>query len=781
MPSFGAKADRCDSTPAHCDPKNCQKAFSGAGSSCAVRASSPSSASRNIERAAAAPTIPILPPPSEFVGGSTTTPTNPSNPYVSAVPEIDVCGSGQGGVRCPGAGSNGYFYRCCSSAGHCGPKNDDQGIYCGAGCQGNFGECAFNKQPPTSPATPPKTVGAGDTCGPIVNAKCGAGLCCSGSNFCGTGPDFCGAANWCQPKWGACSGSKMVKLAFGIDLSARVVVPLLKDFGALDRVIARPFRLLDILTHQAQTSTGVHQYSVMAPSSPVSVGGKSLVHSRSSSSSPPAKQQKLTGRAFYESIKSPKYILAPMVDQSEFAWRLLTRSFIPPAEQPSLLAYTPMFHARLFKQTQTFRDHHFQPTRTGLVSSPGQYSQPESDAKQTPYLDGHPTHDRPLIVQFCANNPEDFLEAAKHVSPHCDAVDLNLGCPQGIARKGHYGSFLQESPNLIHSLISKLAQNLDIPVTAKMRILDTKEETLRYASLLLDAGASWIAVHGRRREQKGHETGLADWTVIRYLRNMLPRGTVIFANGNVLGQEDLDRCLQVTGADAVMSAEGNLCDPAIFAGGEGRKAGEQSGEYWRGRDGKGGWRMDAVMRRYLDILYKFVLEKDPPERTPLFNLGNIPTLSNTTADPEPSSTNTTSTSSAPPPPTKSHPNRPTNDDPPPPHKKRKHTRSARPSSPNLLAVQAHLFHFLRPLLSKHTHIRDKLARAQPGDMATYEAILGMVEKVTRQGLQEYDEQEHALQSLDTAGGDLEREADGNDHEEEESSAKARRACERPWW
>ncbi|KAL9017334.1 MAG: hypothetical protein Q9185_005332 [Variospora sp. 1 TL-2023] len=519
----------------------------------------------------------------------------------------------------------------------------------------------------------------------------------------------------------------------------------------------------------------------MAPSSPVSVGGKPFVHSRSSSSLPPAKQQKLTGRAFYESIKSPKYILAPMVDQSEFAWRLLTRSFIPPAQQPSLLAYTPMFHARLFKQTQTFRDHHFQPTRTGLVSSPGQYSQPESDTKQTPYLDGHPAHDRPLIVQFCANNPEDFLEAAKHVSPHCDAVDLNLGCPQGIARKGHYGSFLQESPNLIHSLISKLAQNLDIPVTAKMRILNTKEETLRYASLLLDAGASWIAVHGRRREQKGHETGLADWTVIRYLRNMLPRGTVIFANGNVLGQEDLDRCLQVTGADAVMSAEGNLCDPAIFAGDEGRKAGEQSGEYWRGRDGKGGWRMDAMMRRYLDILYKFVLEKDPPERTPLFNLGNIPTLSNTTADPEPSSTNTTSTSSAPPSPTKRSPNRPANDDPPPPHKKRKHTRSARPSSPNLLAVQAHLFHFLRPLLSKHTHIRDKLAHAQPGDMATYEAILGMVEKVTRQGLQEYDEQEHALQSLDTAGGDMEREADGNDHEEEESSAKARRACERPWW
>lgn len=36
------------------------------------------------------------------------------------VPEIDVCGHAVGGVSCPGAGKNGYFYRCCSSVGHCG-------------------------------------------------------------------------------------------------------------------------------------------------------------------------------------------------------------------------------------------------------------------------------------------------------------------------------------------------------------------------------------------------------------------------------------------------------------------------------------------------------------------------------------------------------------------------------------------------------------------------------------------------------------------------------------
>ncbi|KAL8720583.1 MAG: hypothetical protein Q9225_002572 [Loekoesia sp. 1 TL-2023] len=484
----------------------------------------------------------------------------------------------------------------------------------------------------------------------------------------------------------------------------------------------------------------------------------------------PSKPPKLMGRAFYESLGSPKHILAPMVDQSEFAWRLLTRSFLPTSQRSSLLAYTPMLHARLFKETQSFRDHHFQPTRSGLPSPPKPSSETPSNGEQLPYLDGHPAHDRPLLVQFCANDPGDLLQAAQYVAPYCDAVDLNLGCPQGIARKGHYGSFLQESPNLIHSLISKLAQNLDVPVTAKMRILNTKEETLQYAKLLLDAGASWIAVHGRRREQKGHETGLADWTVIRYLRDMLPKDTVIFANGNMLGYEDLDRCLEATGADGVMSAEGNLCDPGIFAGEEGRSIGGKTGEYWRGQDGKGGWRMDAVMRRYLDILYKFVLEKEPPKRRPL------PTSTeNNDILPNPA-TPAESTHQIAPPAPEAHEKIPQETTEPPPLKKRKSNHPPRPTSPNLLAVQAHLFHLLRPLVSKHTHIRDKLARARPGDMDAYEEMLAMVEDVTSQGLQEYER--------DPSRFDLPSEDTGEEVEEVddwESSKRAVRECHRPWW
>jgi len=86
------------------------------------------------------------------------------------------------------------------------------------------------------------------------------------------------------------------------------------------------------------------------------------------------------------------------------------------------------------------------------------------------------------------------------VENEVDAVDINLGCPQGIARKGHYGSFLLSEPDLIVSMVKILHENLKVPVLCKIRILPSEEKTLELAKRIQDAGCSVLTVHGRTKE-----------------------------------------------------------------------------------------------------------------------------------------------------------------------------------------------------------------------------------------------------------------------------------------
>lgn len=117
-----------------------------------------------------------------------------------------------------------------------------------------------------------------------------------------------------------------------------------------------------------------------------------------------------------------------------------------------------------------------------------------------------------------------YLEGNGERYYHCDAVDINLGCPQGIARRGHYGSFLMEEWDTIHTIIHTLHCELEVPVTAKIRVFDEpngqrmdKGLTLAYIKMILDAGASAICIHGRTREMKGQYSGLADMEFVHHL------------------------------------------------------------------------------------------------------------------------------------------------------------------------------------------------------------------------------------------------------------------------
>jgi tRNA-dihydrouridine synthase 1 len=139
-----------------------------------------------------------------------------------------------------------------------------------------------------------------------------------------------------------------------------------------------------------------------------------------------------------------------------------------------------------------------------------------------------------------------------------------FSCPQRIARRGNYGAFLMDKLPLVKSLVENLSANLHVPVSCKIRIFPQLEDTLAYAKMLEEAGASLVAVHGRTRDQKDGKKFRADWDAIKAVKDALK--IPVLANGNIRHMEDVKDCLEHTGVDGMLSAETLLENPALFAG-----------------------------------------------------------------------------------------------------------------------------------------------------------------------------------------------------------------------
>ena len=231
-----------------------------------------------------------------------------------------------------------------------------------------------------------------------------------------------------------------------------------------------------------------------------------------------------------------RYIMAPMVGASELPFRLFCRKY------GTQLCYTPMMMASEFATSEEYRQREF----------------PIS------------VLDRPLVCHFAANTPQDFAIAAKLAEPFCDAIDLNLGCPQRTAYVGHFGSYLLDPQDraLILSIIRAGVEAVSIPIFVKIRLLDTYEETEELVRQLYEAGATLIAVHARYRatfdrKGPGARDGPALLDQVSKLKQAFPNKLLI-TNGNTITYDDVEKNLDDTKADGLMSAEGILDNPALF-------------------------------------------------------------------------------------------------------------------------------------------------------------------------------------------------------------------------
>jgi len=174
--------------------------------------------------------------------------------------------------------------------------------------------------------------------------------------------------------------------------------------------------------------------------------------------------------------------------------------------------------------------------------------------------------ERPIIIQIFGSDPNVLSKAVKIVQKKYqpDGIDINMGCPvPKITNKNKAGSALIKDPERAVQIIKKIKKdNPKVVLSVKTRLGWSKDdEILEFASKLEKAGVQLLTIHGRTK--KDGYSGKANWDMIKQVKDIV--SIPVIANGDVRNAEDIESCLETTGADGVMIGRGALGNPWVFS------------------------------------------------------------------------------------------------------------------------------------------------------------------------------------------------------------------------
>ena len=169
----------------------------------------------------------------------------------------------------------------------------------------------------------------------------------------------------------------------------------------------------------------------------------------------------------------------------------------------------------------------------------------------------------PLGVQLFGSDPATIADAAAMIEVSEPAfVDLNFGCPvRKVVKRGSGAALMRDLP-LMERICREVVKRVSVPVTAKIRSGWSRDEEnyLQAGKILEDSGVSTVTIHPRYRSQRFR--GAANWEHIARLKETLT--IPVIANGDVMGIDDYDEIVRVTGCRIIMIGRGALGRPWIF-------------------------------------------------------------------------------------------------------------------------------------------------------------------------------------------------------------------------
>ncbi|KAF8331923.1 uncharacterized protein EI90DRAFT_901023 [Cantharellus anzutake] len=249
-------------------------------------------------------------------------------------------------------------------------------------------------------------------------------------------------------------------------------------------------------------------------------------------------------------------VAAPMVRFSKLPYRHLVSLY------NTHITYTPMILAQEFSRSAIGRQSDFTTSmwERGVFDVPERQFSPKSPPPEAPSPANlhFPDESKAML-----NSPKPLAE-----NPTCmkDGIDLNLGCPQKWAYAEKIGSYLLREPNTVRELIRSARDRTgwNTPISIKIRLDTELKRTEQLVKTAIQAGASFITVHGRTRHQPSTHT--VDLDGIRFARECAREEVPVIANGDAWSHTESEAIRRKTGVRGVMSGRGLLANPALFAG-----------------------------------------------------------------------------------------------------------------------------------------------------------------------------------------------------------------------
>jgi tRNA-dihydrouridine synthase len=245
-------------------------------------------------------------------------------------------------------------------------------------------------------------------------------------------------------------------------------------------------------------------------------------------------------RGFWDTLPKPFFVLAPMYDVTDVAFRHVVSRCGPPDVYFTEFVSTDGLSNHVGRERLM---HHLLKEESGT----------------------------PLVAQVFGAKPEKFFETAKLIHKlGFNGIDLNTGCPDKNIIKSGSCAALYKTPTLAKEILLAMKEGAgNMPVSVKIRIGDTKIDWENWIATLLEAKPAAISIHLRTRKEMSKVP--AHWeempNIVKFIHaNTTPENRpLIVGNGDVQTTNEGRAKTEESNCDGVMIGRGVFQDPWVFS------------------------------------------------------------------------------------------------------------------------------------------------------------------------------------------------------------------------